>query len=102
MRKILLALALAGSFAGCSKSDTAEAGPSDNKKDDVPAMTVDEVDHAIAAKEIQAVDCNHEMLRKKMGVLPGAILVESSNDYPASVLPANKGAKLVFYCADPG
>jgi ABC-type Fe3+-citrate transport system substrate-binding protein len=102
MRKILLALSLAASIAGCSKSDTAQAGPSESKKDEVPAMTVDEVDREVAAKQVQAVDCNHDQLRKKLGVVPGAILVSSSSDYPASILPADKAAKLVFYCADPG
>ncbi|HEV7554991.1 MAG TPA: rhodanese-like domain-containing protein [Kofleriaceae bacterium] len=102
MRKLLLAFSLAASVAGCSKSDTAQAGPSENSKDEVPSMTVDEVDRAVAAKQVQAVDCNHDQLRKKLGVVPGAILVASSSDYPASMLPADKGAKLVFYCADPG
>ena len=102
MRKILLALSLAASVAGCSKSDTANAGPSETKKDEVPAMTVDQVDHEVAAKQVQAVDCNMDQLRKKLGVVPGAILVADTHEYPASLLPADKGAKLVFYCADPG
>jgi len=101
MRKILLALSLAASI-GCSKSDTAEAGPNETKKEEIPAMTVDEVDRAVAAKEVQAFDCNHDQLRKKLGVVPGAILISETDSYPASVLPANKAAKLVFYCADPG
>ena len=102
MRKILLALSLATSIVGCSKSDSAEAGPNETKKEEIPAMTVDQVDHEVAAKQVQAVDCNMDQLRKKLGVVPGAILLSDNHDYPASVLPASKAAKLVFYCADPG
>ena len=36
-----------------------------------------------------------------MGVVPGAILV-SPDSFAATDLPADKSAKLVFYCADPG
>nr|HEX4316094.1 hypothetical protein [Kofleriaceae bacterium] len=108
MRKLLLVTALAlVSAGGCSKTDTAEATPSGAKPDkpakaELPTMTVDEVDQQVAAKQVTAVDCNGDMLRKKVGVVPGAILVSSPDDYAASALPADKTAKLVFYCADPG
>jgi hypothetical protein len=101
MRKLMLAAALSfATLAGCSTSegDTKTA----KKGDELPSMTVDEVDKGIAAKELQAVDCNHDALRKKLGVVPGAILVAESDGYPQSALPADKAAKLVFYCADPG
>jgi len=65
-------------------------------------MTVDEVERGLAAKQVQAVDCNGDKLRKQLGVVPGAILVAESDTYPASALPADKTTKLVFYCADPG
>jgi hypothetical protein len=102
MRKLLFitALATSGLVTGCSKSDQAEATPA--KAEEVASMTVDEVDQGVANKTVQAVDCNHPKLRKKLGVVPGAILVGSPDDYPATDLPADKGAKLVFYCADPG
>ena len=101
MRKIMLAAALSfATLAGCQKSDGDTKGA--KKAEDIPSMTVDEVDKGIAAKQLQAVDCNHDEVRKKLGVVPGAILVAESDSYPASVLPADKTAKLVFYCADPG
>jgi hypothetical protein len=89
MRNHLFVAALATSslVLGCSKSDQAEAKA--GAQDEVASMTVD------------AVDCNHDKLRKKMGVVPGAILV-SPDSFAASELPADKSAKLVFYCADPG
>ena len=33
------------------------------------------LEHKFAAKEAQAVDCNPDRTRKKMGVLPGAIVL---------------------------
>jgi hypothetical protein len=99
MRKLLLcaALALTPTIAGCSQ-DKAAAKAQDN----LPTMTIDEVDQAITAKQAQAVDCNGERTRKKNGVVPGAILISDEEQYPASELPADKNTKLVFYCADPG
>jgi len=95
----MLAAALSfATLAGCSTSE----GDTAKKKDEIPSMTVDEVDKGIAAKQLQAVDCNHDELRKKLGVVPGAILVDDTHDYPPKLLPADKTAKLVFYCADPG
>jgi hypothetical protein len=37
-----------------------------------------------------------------MGVVPGAILISDVDNFATSELPADKTAKLVFYCADPG
>lgn len=108
MRHILFATALfaaAASAAGCSKSDSkldsAKTEKSDKKADDFPSMTVDEVEKAVSAKEATAVDCNHDKMRKEKGVVPGAIIVSSLN-FDAKEMPADKGAKLIFYCADPG
>ena len=113
MRHILLAAALAvAAVAGCSKSDptsTASAAPkpaakpapkADSQK--IPSMTIDQVDQALAAKQITPVDCNSDMSRKRTGVVPGAILLTDDVNYAASELPADKTTKLVFYCANPG
>jgi rhodanese-related sulfurtransferase len=106
MRKTLLAAALAiATMAGCQKSDNPESATASANapaEDNIPSMTVDEVDHALAAKAVQVVDCNHEKLRKRKGVVPGAILISDNESYAASELPADKATKLVFYCADPG
>ena len=110
MRKLLLAAALSlAAFAGCSKADKA-ADKTDqaadkaaaNEEDSLPTMTVDEVEAAINAKQVQAVDTNPDTTRKKMGVVPGAVLVSDDSNYAASELPADKTMKLVFYCANPG
>jgi hypothetical protein len=103
MRKLLfvLSIGLVGTV-GCSRSSSeAEAKPG-VQSEDVASLTVDEVDKGIADKSLQAADCNHPKLRQTKGVVPGAILISSPDSFAASELPADKGAKLVFYCADPG
>jgi len=104
MRNFLLAVALSiTAVAGCAKPDKAVSPPAPDKAEDkLPSMTIDEVDRALAANEAKAVDCNGEATRKKMGVVPSAILVTDDESYAASELPADKTTKLVFYCADPG
>jgi hypothetical protein len=102
MRKLLFTAALSlAAIAGCSNSDsTATAGTKDEAS--IPTMTVDELDQALAANQVKPVDCNHEGTRKKMGYVPGAILVTDDESYAANELPADKATKLVFYCANPG
>lgn len=100
MRTLLLAAALAlASSAGCTKTDDNKAAA---KADDVPTMTVDELAAALDAKQATPVDCNSERTRKKLGVVPGAIVISDEESFGASELPADKTTKLVFYCADPG
>ena len=105
MRKLLLISLLAAMpFGGCAKSDSAGAGGANAKPADVkiPDITVDQLDTDLQAKAATPVDCNGDRTRKHEGVVPGAILVSDESTYAASELPADKGAKLVFYCANPG
>jgi uncharacterized small protein (DUF1192 family) len=103
MRTFLLGAVLAlAALGGCKTDKDKSAAGSAAKADDLPTMTVAEVDQAIAAKQAQAIDCNGERTRKKLGVVPGAILISDEEEYPASELPADKTTKLIFYCADPG
>jgi hypothetical protein len=100
MRKLLLISLLA--FAGCAKSDSAGAGsghPADVK---IPDITVEQLDTDLQAKAATPVDCNGDKTRKHEGVVPGAILVTDESTYDQKELPSDKGAKLVFYCANPG
>jgi hypothetical protein len=100
MRTFLLAALLAVSSAsGCSKDDPAKTASSSAE---FPTMTLDEVDKAVTANEATAVDCNGDRTRKKLGVVPGAVLVTDDEAYAASELPADKTRKLIFYCTDPG
>jgi hypothetical protein len=100
MRKILVAAALSlAAVSGCSKSNTA---PGAEVEDNLPTMTVDELDRALATNQARPVDCNSDKTRKRAGVVPGAILVTDDESYAASELPADKTTKLVFYCANAG
>ena len=102
MRTFLFAAVLSlAAFAGCSKTEPGVAAAAGDKtKADVPAMTVDEVEKALASNEVKAVDCNNADERKQTGVVPGAILLSDEESYAASELPADKNTKLVFYCAN--
>ncbi|HEX4450954.1 MAG TPA: hypothetical protein VH143_08805 [Kofleriaceae bacterium] len=101
MRNAILAAALAlAAFSGCSKSDPSAAPAAGAKTEKLAEMTIDEVDQAISSGQAKAVDCNMDTMRKKLGVLPGAITVSEDDSYAASELPADKTAKLIFYCAD--
>jgi hypothetical protein len=104
MRHLMFAAALAlAAIAGCSKSEpSGGAAGAASAEDSLQKMTVDEVDQAVAAKQVVAVDCNPESTRKRMGVVPGAILITDDASFAASELPADKTTKLVFYCANPG
>jgi rhodanese-related sulfurtransferase len=47
-------------------------------------------------------DANNEKTRKESGIIPGAVLLQSSKGYNvATTLPKDKGSELVFYCANP-
>ena len=97
MRKLLLISLLA---VGCSKSSSeAHQGQPVEAAAKLPMVTVDQVDQAIAKNEAQAVDANGEETRKKLGVVPGAILLSDKQDDVAQ-LPADKSKGLVFYCAN--
>ncbi len=46
-------------------------------------------------------DANPQDVRSQYGVIPGAKLLSSSDKYDvAAALPADKNAKLVFYCTN--
>jgi rhodanese-related sulfurtransferase len=97
MRNLLFvsALALVG-VAGCSKQ---AAEPAADVEAKLPTVTVDELDTQLASG-CQAVDANGDATRKKMGVIPGAVLLTDSEDFKLSELPADKAKALVFYCAN--
>ncbi len=56
------------------------------------------VDELVAKKGCVPVDANGDSTREKYGVLPGAVLLSKVQGYDMSELPADKDAKLVFYC----
>lgn len=100
MRTLLFAAAIALASFGCNEKSSKDK--SGEVEHELPEISIDEVAAGIEAKTLTVIDCNSEKTRKKVGVLPGAILVEDEETFPASVLPADKSAKLVFYCGGPG
>jgi rhodanese-related sulfurtransferase len=96
MRTLLFVAALAGAATGCSKAGKPHAEASAV----VPTLTVDQVDQQLAKGECQPVDANGEPTRKKLGVLPGAVLLSDSEEFKLTELPADKSKELVFYCAN--
>lgn len=99
MRTILLASVLSlAAVSGCSrdKANTSETAGHFTE------MSPDDVEKGLAANQLTAVDCNGDKLRKKLGVLPGAVLIDDEEEFLASDLPADKARKLVFYCSSPG
>jgi len=97
MRIILLAVVLAMAVGtGCSKArDNKPAAKAESK---ISEISVADVEHQLTAGRLVAVDANGEQTRKKMGVVPGAVLLTSSEDI--SALPPDKAKPLVFYCAN--
>jgi hypothetical protein len=49
---------------------------------------------------VHVYDANVAATRDRFGTIPGATLLSSDDNYPLSVLPPNKHATLVFYCAN--
>jgi rhodanese-related sulfurtransferase len=95
MRTILLAAVLAlGPGAACTRAAdrTAEHGSK------VPLVSVDELDRKLAKGECVPIDANGTGTRKKLGVVPGAVLLSDSEAFSLSELPADKARELVFYC----
>ncbi|HEX5059898.1 MAG TPA: rhodanese-like domain-containing protein [Kofleriaceae bacterium] len=101
MRTILLASVLAlGAGAGCSKTDKAPPKTETASVANLPTITVDEVDQKLASGDCVPVDANGTETRKKMGVVPGAVLLTDSETFQISELPADKSKQLIFYCAN--
>jgi len=50
--------------------------------------------------KVHVYDANVDMTRQRFGIIPGATLLASDENYPLSVLPSNKHAILVFYCTN--
>lgn len=53
-----------------------------------------------ANPNVHVFDANNKATRKQWGMIPGATALSSHNKYALSVLPSDKDAKLVFYCAN--
>ena len=98
MRSILFCTVLAVAVTtGCSKKNTDAAGSAERA---VATVSIDQLDAQLATKECVPVDANGQQTRKKLGVIPGAVLLTDSETFSASELPADKAKALVFYCSN--
>jgi rhodanese-related sulfurtransferase len=100
MRTLLLLSLLACSVtAGCSRdrsaADHAQAG---GTVATVSTVSIDELDRMLASHECLAVDANGNDTRKKLGVIPGAVLLTNADSLDQ--LPADRTRNLVFYCTN--
>lgn len=98
MRTLLLAalLELVGP-AACSKRATDEVAPAARA---IPALSVDELEARLSRGECRAVDANGDATRKRLGVIPGAVLLSDYEAFLPSELPADRSKGLVFYCTN--
>ena len=97
MRSIVVAAVLTLGATACSKADR----PSPTAHEvNVPAVSVDEVEQKIAAGDCVPVDANPSRTRKRLGTLPGAVLLTDYETFSLSELPADKSKPLVFYCTN--
>lgn len=55
---------------------------------------------AANARGVHIYDANVPETRAKFGIIPGAVLLSSDNNYDISILPQGKASELVFYCAN--
>ena len=82
---------------GCEAAPAAEARftPREPRQ-----ATVAEVARWTKAGAAVPVDANAASLRATAGVIPGAVLLTSTSTYELRELPADRSARLVFYCAN--
>jgi hypothetical protein len=97
MRVTLLVIALA---LGCAKKDRGAAPTASSEKPPFREMTVADVEQRISKKDGKTFvfDANPREVYDKRHV-PGAVYVPDEG-VTASLLPPDKSATLIFYCAN--
>ncbi|RMG17275.1 MAG: hypothetical protein D6729_09265 [Deltaproteobacteria bacterium] len=92
----IITLALAASLPPAARACKGGA-----KQQAFQKIDVEELTRLQATGPVHLYDANSEKTRKKLGVIPGATLLTSPSEYDvAKVLPKEKDAVLVFYCAN--
>ncbi len=102
MRSLLLAtlLALLGT-AGCSKPSSGSGEAAQGARGAaIATISVEELEARLARGECRAVDANGDATRKRLGVIPGAVLLSDYETFLLRELPADRSKGLVFYCAN--
>lgn len=96
MKRFLAVLSLALAPVACKK----EASPRANEPAAIAELGVDDLERQLAEGACVAVDANGPPTRKKLGIIPGAVLLSDYEAFALSELPADKQKRLVFYCAN--
>lgn len=99
-RELALVGILLGSSALAGCRPDAKPSPASTAVVQAEEISVDELAKQIAANTSQAVDANGDMTRKRMGTIPGAVLLSDYEAFAIGELPADKSSGLVFYCAN--
>lgn len=95
----LIGAALVCLAPACSRSSDRAPDPAASRAAAVPQVTVDELDRLLARHACLAVDANGDITRRRMGVIPGAVLLRDMD--AVDQLPLDRDQPLVFYCANP-
>ncbi len=99
MKKTLVSVAVALCLVGCNRAPEGDKGDNGAQATrDIPETPLTEVQKLVETKSATVLDANNPETRKEYGVVPGATLLTSSDDYALSELPSDKNAQLVFYC----
>lgn len=97
MKRLLLAAALA--LAGCTEAGATNAPVAPAAEPaELPELGLDEVERHVVGKSAKLFDANPIEMYER-GRLPGAVWIKF-NGVTREALPADPGAKLVFYCAN--
>ncbi len=88
------------SLFGCSRARSGDhaTGNGASAAKAIPQTPLAQVRKLVETKSATVLDANGEDTRKQYGVIPGATLLSSADDYALSELPKDKSARLVFYC----
>jgi len=103
--KLFLTLVAAGILCGVSAlAETATmAKEASHQAEGFKLIHADELQKEMTASPnaIHVFDANNDSTRKTEGVIPGAVILANSSQYDTvKVLPADKKAQVVFYCAN--
>jgi rhodanese-related sulfurtransferase len=66
----------------------------------IGTVTAEELEKQIESGDCAVLDANGDKVRQEYGKIPTATLLSHYKDYELSELPADKAAKLVFYCSN--
>ena len=92
MKRRTLLLIAAFAFFGCEKQAEGDAHAA------FADVGVDELEKLAGEGKCVAVDANNDDIRAQYGVVPGALMLSSYDEYALDELPADKRTSLVFYC----